>query len=49
MASNWFISEEAFKVQADAEREANRVHTWEEVEEGLIFAIIRIGRSFCKV
>ena len=42
MASNWFVTEEAFKEQADVQREANRIHTWEELAEGVIFAIIRI-------
>ena len=42
MASNWFVSEEAFKEQADVQREANRIHTWEEIPKGVIFAITRI-------
>ena len=46
MASNWFVSEEAFKAQADAERDAKTVHSWEELEEGIIFAIIRVQDVF---
>ena len=46
MASNWFVSEEAFKAQADNERDAKTVHSWEKLEEGIIFAIIRIQDVF---
>lgn len=46
MASNWFVTEEAFKEQADAQREADRVHTWEELAENVIFAITRIQQFY---
>lgn len=42
MASNWFVTEEDFKEQVDARREANKIHTWDELAEGVIFAITRI-------
>ena len=46
MASNWFVTEEDFKKQADEQREADRVRTWDELEEGVIFAITRIQQFY---
>ena len=42
MASKWFVTEDAFRQQAAAQREANKIHTWDELSEGVTFAIIRI-------